>query len=186
MEEIELYLEDAKDLMEKAIGHLVDALSKIRAGKAMPGMLGVVMVDYYGAITPLSQVASISTPDARTLMVKPWEKTMIQEIEKAIMNSNLGFNPQNDGEQVIINIPALTEERRIQLVKQVKHEGENGKISVRNARKDTNEGIKKLKGDGVSEDDIKRAEDKVQHLTDVYTKKIDDLIAKKEADIMTV
>lgn len=186
MEEIELYLEDAKDMMNKAISHLVDALSKIRAGKAMPGMLSSVMVDYYGTMTPLNQVASVTTPDARTLMIKPWEKPMIQEIEKAITNSNLGFNPQNDGEQVIINIPTLTEERRLQLVKQVKSEGEHGKVSIRNARKDTNDNIKNLKGDGVSEDEIKGAEDEVQDLTNEFTKKIDDLIAKKEADMMTV
>ncbi|MDH5474378.1 MAG: ribosome recycling factor [Cyclobacteriaceae bacterium] len=186
MEEIELYLDDAKDMMSKAITHLIDALSKIRAGKAMPAMLGGVMVDYYGNMTPLSQVANISSPDARTLMIKPWEKAMIQEIEKAIMNSDLGLNPQNDGEQVIINIPALTEERRTQLVKLAKNEGEQAKISIRNARKDTNDGLKSLKNDGVSEDEIKTAEEKVQKLTDEFSKKVDDFIILKEKDIMTV
>lgn len=186
MEEIELYLDDTSDMMSKSITHLIDALSKIRAGKAMPTMLSGVMVDYYGNMTPLNQVASVSSPDARTLMIKPWEKTMIQEIEKAIMNSDLGFNPQNDGEQVIINIPALTEERRIQLVKLAKNEGEHAKISIRNARKDTNDGLKLLKNDGISEDEIKRAEDTVQKLTDEYTHKVDEFIIHKEKDIMTV
>ena len=123
MEEIDMYLEDANDMMNKSIQHLSEALSKIRAGKASPAMLGGIMVPYYGNLTPLTQVASISSPDARTLLVKPWEKPMIQEIERAIMNGDLGLNPQSDGEQVIINIPALTEERRIQLVKQAKAEG---------------------------------------------------------------
>lgn len=186
MEEIDMYLEDANDMMNKSIQHLSEALSKIRAGKASPAMLGGIMVEYYGNLTPLTQVASISSPDARTLLVKPWEKPMIQEIERAIMNSDLGLNPQSDGEQVIINIPALTEDRRIQLVKQAKSEGEHGKISIRNARKDTNDGLKKLKNEGASEDAIKSAEDEVQKLTDSFTKKIDDLLAKKEVDIMTI
>jgi len=186
MEEINFYLDEAKEMMNKSIVHLKDALSKIRAGKAMPGMLGGVMVDYYGNMTPLSQVASISTPDARTLMVKPWEKSMIQEIERSIMNSDLGLNPQNDGEQVIINIPALTEDRRLQLVKQAKTEGENAKISIRNARKDTNDALKSLKNDGASEDDIKRSEDVVQKLTDEFSHKVDEVLALKEKDIMTV
>lgn len=186
MEEIEMYLEDAGDMMSKSIQHLSSALTKIRAGKAESAMLGGIMVKYYGNLTPLAQVASISSPDARTLMVKPWEKPMIQEIERAIMNSNLGLSPQSDGEQVIINIPALTEDRRIQLVKQVKNEGEQGKISIRNARKDTNDALKKLKNDGVSEDAIKDAEDSVQKLTASSTKKIDDLLTKKEVDIMTI
>ena len=186
MEEINFYLDEAKEMMNKSIVHLKDALSKIRAGKAMPGMLGGVMVDYYGNMTPLSQVASISTPDARTLMVKPWEKSMIQEIERSIMNSDVGLNPQNDGEQVIINIPALTEDRRLQLVKQAKTEGENAKISIRNARKDTNDALKSLKNDGASEDDIKRSEDVVQKLTDEFSHKVDDVLALKEKDIMTV
>jgi len=181
-----MYLEDAEEMMSKSIHHLSEALSKIRAGKASPAMLGGVMVEYYGNMTPLTQVASISSPDARTLMIKPWEKPMIQEIERAIMNGDLGLNPQSDGEQVIINIPALTEDRRVQLVKQAKNEGEHGKISIRNARKDTNDGLKKLKTDGASEDAIKDAEDSVQKLTDSFTKKIDDLLSKKELDIMTI
>ncbi len=186
MEEIQMYLDEAKELMEKAIKHLSGELLKIRAGKASANMLDSIMVDYYGSPTPLNQTASVTTPDARTLMVKPWEKSLIPEIEKAIINSDLGLNPQNDGEQVIINIPILTEERRQALVKQVKHEGELGKISIRNARKETNDALKQLQKDGASEDDVKRGEDKVQALTDDYTKKVDEILHKKEEEIMTV
>ena len=186
MEEIKMYLDEAKDNMDHAIDHVVHALAKIRAGKAMPSMLDGVMVEYYGAATPLNQVSSITSPDARTLMIKPWEKTIIPEIEKSIMNSDLGFNPQNDGEQIIINVPALTEERRLELVKMVKHEGEQGKISVRNARHEALHGIKALKNDGISEDAIKNGEIDVQELTDKHTAKIDDLIKAKEGEIMTI
>ncbi|WP_109831682.1 ribosome recycling factor [Reichenbachiella versicolor] len=186
MEEIELFLEEAKELMDKSVSHTQQELNKIRAGKAMPNMLDGLMVDYYGSPTPIQQVSSITTPDARTLSVKPWEKNMIAEIEKAIINSDLGLNPQNDGEQIRINIPALTEERRKDLVKQAKSEGENGKVSVRNVRKDTNDSLKKLKGDGVSEDAIKGAEEDVQKLTDAHVAKIDQLLVEKEKDIMTI
>jgi ribosome recycling factor len=184
MDELELYLEDAKDLMTKAINHLGTELTKIRAGKANPAMLDGVMVSYYGTMTPINQVSSMTTPDARTIFIRPWEKGIIQEIEKAILTSNLGLNPQNDGQQVIINIPMLTEERRKQLVKQVGHECEHGRVSVRNIRKETNEHLKKVKG--VSEDDVKRAEEKVQKLTDEHISKIDTLMKKKEVEIMTV
>lgn len=184
MEEIELYLEDARESMTKAFNHIGHELTKIRAGKANPSMLDGLMVSYYGAMTPLQQVASVTTPDARTLFVKPWEKGMIPEIEKAIINGNLGLNPQNDGQQIIINIPMLTEERRKQLVKQVGQECEHGKISIRNIRKDTNEQLKKIKG--VSEDDIKHAEEKVQKMTDDFISKVDGLMKKKEGEIMTV
>ncbi|MGK7392154.1 MAG: ribosome recycling factor [Candidatus Cyclobacteriaceae bacterium M2_1C_046] len=186
MEEIQMYLDEANELMQKAVIHVSEELVKIRAGKAMPSMLEGLQVEYYGTKTPINQVASITTPDARTLMIKPWEKSTIPEIEKAIRNSDLGLNPQNDGEQVIINIPQLTEERRQVLVKQVKHEGEQGKVSIRNIRKDTNDSLKQLQKEGVSEDDVKRAEDKVQELTDKHTKKIDELVEKKEKEIMTV
>lgn len=186
MEEIQMYLDEANELMQKAVNHASEELVKIRAGKAMPSMLDGLQVEYYGTKTPIQQVASVTTPDARTLMIKPWEKGMIPEIEKSIRNSDLGLNPQNDGEQVIINIPQLTEERRQNLVKQVKHEGEQGKISIRNIRKDTNDSLKQLQKEGVSEDDIKRAEDKVQELTDKYTRHIDELVEKKEKEIMTV
>lgn len=186
MEEIQMFLDEAKETMGKALNHVNIELTKIRAGKAMPNMLDGLMVDYYGASTPLNQVASITTPDARTIMVKPWEKNLIQEIERTIINSDLGLNPQNDGEQIIINVPMLTEERRKALVKQVKGEGENGKISIRNARKDTNDSLKQLLKEGASEDDIKRAEEKVQTLTDEFSKKIDDILVKKEAEILKV
>lgn len=186
MEEIQMYLDEAKQMMNKAISHLKGELVKIRAGKASPSMLDSVMVEYYGTPTPLNQTASVTTPDARTIFIKPWEKKLIADIERAIMHSDLGLNPQNDGEQVIINIPTLTEERRHQLVKQARHEGENAKISIRNARKETNDGLKQLQKDGIAEDDIKRAEDKVQQLTDEFTKKVDEILEHKEKDIMTV
>lgn len=186
MEEIQMFLDEAKDLMGKAVKHVKSELVKIRAGKANSNMLDGIMVEYYGTPTPLNQMSSVTAPDARTLMIKPWEKNVIPEIEKAIMNSDLGLNPQNDGEQVIINIPSLTEERRQGLVKQVKHEGEQGKISIRNIRKDTNDSLKQLQKDGASEDEIKRAEEKVQSLTDEHSKHIDDILDSKEKEIMTV
>ena len=186
MEEVQMFLDDASEQMDKALQHLITVLAKIRAGKATTGMLDSIMVEYYGAMTPLGQISSITTPDAHTIMIKPWEKTLIQEIEKSIMNSDLGFNPQNDGEQVIINVPALTEERRRDLVKQVKHEGENCKVSIRNTRHEVLHNIKALKDDGISEDDIKLGEDLAQKLTDAHTKKTDDVIHHKEEEIMKV
>lgn len=185
-EEIQLYLNEAKDLMNKAIKHFSSELTKIRAGKAMPNMLDGLMVDYYGTLTAITQVASVNTPDARTIVVKPWEKKLISEIEKAIINSDLGLNPQNDGELIRLNIPPLTEERRKNLMKQVRNEAENGKISIRNIRKDTNETLRKLLKEGASEDEIKRAEEQVQILTGQYTETIDGLVGKKETEIMTV
>lgn len=186
MEETQMYLDETRELMNKALQHLGNELTKIRAGKASPNMLDGIMVMYYGTNTPLSQVASITVPDARSIFIKPWEKGIIPEIEKSIMNSNLGLNPQNDGQQIIVPIPMLTEERRKALVKQVGGECEQGRISVRNIRKDTNESLKKLKSEGVSEDDLKNAEDTVQKLTDEFIGKIDTLLKKKEAEIMTV
>jgi ribosome recycling factor len=184
MEEIELYLDEAKDQMSKALAHVSLELTKIRAGKANPSMLDGIMVSYYGAMTPLNQVASMTTPDARTIFIRPWEKGLIQEIEKSITNANLGLTPQNDGQQIIINIPMLTEERRRQLVKQVSHECEQGKVSIRSIRKETNESLKKIKG--ASEDDVKNAEEQVQKLTDESILKVDAQLKKKEAEIMTV
>lgn len=172
--------------MDKTVEHTSQELSKIRAGKAMPSMLDGLMVDYYGAPTPINQVASITAPDARTIAVKPWEKNVIPDIEKAIINSDLGLNPQNDGEMVRINIPPLTEERRIQLVKAAKLEAENGKISLRNIRKDTNDSLKKLLKENVSEDLVKDAEGEVQKITDNHTKRIDEILSRKEEDIMTI
>jgi ribosome recycling factor len=184
MEEIELYLDEAKDQMNKALHHVAHELTKIRAGKANPSMLDGLLVSYYGVMSPLNQVSSMTTPDARTIFIKPWEKNLIQEIEKSILAANLGLNPQNDGQQVIINIPMLTEERRKQLVKQVGQECEHGKVSIRAIRKETNESLKKIKG--AAEDDLKNAEDNVQKLTDEFIGKVDGLMKRKEAEIMTV
>ncbi|GAA0877943.1 ribosome recycling factor [Algoriphagus jejuensis] len=186
MEEIELFLDEAKELMQKAVDHTAAELVKIRAGKAMPNLLDGILVQYYGSPTPLQQVASVNTPDARTLAIKPFERNLISDIEKAIINSDLGLAPQNNGEIIMLTIPALTEERRINLVKQAKQECESGKISLRSVRKDTNESLRKLQKDGAPEDAIKRAEDQVQKLTDQYSGKIDEQLAKKEADIMKV
>lgn len=185
-EEIQLYLDETQEMMDKAIAHVSHEFSRIRAGKAMPGMLDGIMVQYYGNPTPIQQVATVNTPDARTLMIKPWEKNVLGEIERAIINSDLGLNPQNDGEVVRLNIPPLTEERRRNLVKQAKAEAENGKISIRNIRKDSNDAIKKLQKEGVSEDEVKGGEDKVQELTDKFSAKIDELLEKKEKEIMTI
>lgn len=186
MEEIELFLDEAKELMQKAVDHTAAELVKIRAGKAMPNLLDGIYVQYYGSPTPLNQVSSVTTPDARTLAIKPFERNLISEIEKAIINSDLGLAPQNNGEIIILTIPALTEERRVQLVKQAKSECETGKISIRSVRKDTNESLRKLQKDGASEDAVKRAEEQVQKFTDNYSAKIDELLVKKEADIMKV
>ncbi len=184
MEEIELFLDDAREQMTKVLGHVGHELTKIRAGKANPSMLDGIQVSYYGAMSPLNQVSSITSPDPRTLFIKPWEKSLIQEIEKSIMAANLGLTPQNDGQQVIINIPMLTEERRKQLVKQVHHECEQGRVSIRSVRKETNESLKKIKG--APEDDLKAAEVDVQKLTDEFIGKIDGLMKKKEGEILTV
>lgn len=186
MEEIDFILDSTKELMDGSLSHLEKEFLNIRAGKASPAMLGGVKVDYYGAATPLSQVANVNTPDARTITITPWEKSMLQPIEKAIMIANLGFNPMNNGDNIIINVPALTEERRRDLVKQAKVEAEDAKIGVRNARKDANTDIKKLEKDGMSEDVCKSAEEDVQKLTDSYIKKIDELLVHKEAEIMKV
>jgi ribosome recycling factor len=184
MEDIDLIISEAGDSMKKSLQHLEKELLKIRAGRANPAMLEGVRVEYYGAMTPLSQVSNVATPDARTLSVQPWEKGLIPEIEKAIMNANLGLNPQNNGETVIINIPPLTEERRRDLVKQAKAEGEEAKVSIRSARKDANDMLKDL--DGISEDLVKDAEERVQALTNKNVAKVDTAIEIKEKEIMTV
>jgi len=183
MDEVEFTLEEAKEGMEKAITHLKKQLSNIRAGKASPSMLGSVMVEYYGSQTPLQQVANVNTPDARTLSIQPFEKSLIQEIERGIMLANLGFNPMNNGESVIINVPPLTEERRKQLSKQAKAEAEDAKVGVRNDRKAANQELKKL---DISEDLLKSAEDDVQELTNTYIERIDKILSVKETEIMTV
>ncbi len=181
-----MILEEAEDGMKKAISHLNSELSKIRAGRANPSMLDTVRVDYYGSPTPLSQVGNISTLDPRTLTVQPWEKSLLDEITKAIINANLGLNPQNNGEVIIISVPVLTEERRKDLVKRARAEGENAKVSLRTQRKDANDMVKSLKDEGLSEDAVKNAELDVQNLTNSYSTKVDELVAVKEEDIMKV
>jgi ribosome recycling factor len=185
-EEVELIIEVCKEKMEAAIDHLENELVHIRAGKASPRMLDGVLVDYYGSMSALSQVSNISTPDARTIAVQPWEKSMIAPIEKAIMNANLGFNPDNNGEIIRINVPPLTEERRRVLAKQVGQEGEKAKVSVRSARKDANESLKKLLKDGLSEDLEKVAVAEVQEMTNNYGKKVDELLEDKNQEILTI
>ncbi|MGB0888242.1 MAG: ribosome recycling factor [Vicingaceae bacterium] len=185
-EEVEFIIDAAKEAMENAMVHLDSQLQKIRAGKASPMMLSKVQVEYYGALTPINQVANVNATDGRTLTVQPFEKSIIEAIEKGIAHANLGLNPQNNGESIIINIPALTEERRKDLGKQAKAEGEDAKVGIRNARKEANDAIKKLNNDGLSDDQTKDAETSVQNVTNTYTAKIDALIEAKEKDIMTV
>ncbi len=186
-DEIQMIIDDSTERMEHAIAHLEHELGHIRAGKANPRMIESVVVDYYGVPTPIMQVSNVSTPDARTISIQPWEKKMIQPIERAIINSNLGFNPDNNGEYIRLNVPVPTEERRRNLVKDAHKEGEIAKVSVRSARKDANDYLRKLlKSKEISEDDEKDTVDKVQILTDKFTKKIDELIALKEKDILTV
>ncbi|QQT26981.1 ribosome recycling factor [Sphingobacterium spiritivorum] len=183
---ISLQLDDCKDSMTKAVSFAESELTKIRAGKASPSMLDGISVDYYGSPTPLAQVSNVNTTDARTIVIQPWEKSLISAIEKAIIDSNLGLNPQNDGIVIRLVVPALTEERRRDLVKKAKEEAEKGRIAIRNIRKDTNESIKKLKNDGASEDEIKVGEAEVQKLTDSFIIQVDKLAELKEKDIMTV
>ena len=185
-EDIQMALDEAKELNESAVTHLKSELQKIRAGKANPSMLEGVMVDYYGSQTPINQVANVNSTDGRTLTVQPWEKGMLDEISKAILNANLGLNPQNNGDIIIINIPPLTEERRKELVKKARSEGENAKVSIRNNRKEANDLIKGLKDEGVAEDLVKLGEDEVQKLTDTYSKRVDDIISNKEEDILKI
>ncbi|AWA28993.1 ribosome recycling factor [Flavobacterium magnum] len=185
-EEIDFILDSAEESMSGSIAHLEKEFLNIRAGKASPAMLGGVFVDYYGSATPLSQVANINVPDARTITVQPWEKNMLHPIEKAIMIANIGFNPMNNGDVIIISVPPLTEERRRDLVKQAKAEAEDAKIGIRNARKDANTDIKRLEKEGTSEDVCKSAEEEVQNLTNAYIKKVEEHLAIKEAEIMKV
>lgn len=186
MEEIEFILDSTKESMVDSIAHLEKEFLNIRAGKASPQMLGSVFVDYYGSQTPLSQVSNVNVPDARTITIQPYEKSMLQTIEKAIMVANLGFNPMNNGENIIISVPPLTEERRRDLVKQAKAEAEDAKISIRNARKDANTDIKKLEKEGTSEDICKSAEEDIQKLTDSFIRKVEEHLVIKEAEIMKV
>jgi ribosome recycling factor len=182
-EEIQFIIDSVDEKMEGAIHHLEIEFVNIRAGKATPSMLSGVKVDYYGALTPLSQVANVNTMDAHTITVQPWEKSLIPEIEKGILAANLGFNPMNNGESIIINVPILTEERRRELAKKAKSEGENAKVSIRNDRKDGNTELKKIE---ISKDQLANAEVDIQLLTDTYSKKVDELYLVKEIEIMKV
>ena len=179
-------LSGAKDKMSSAVAHLDEELKTYRAGKANPLVFNNVMVDYYGSPTPIPQVASVTTPDAKTLMLQPWEKKMIGPIEKAIIDANLGFTPSNNGESIRCTVPALTEERRKELIKKAKGAGENAKVSVRKARRDAIELLKKANKDGMPEDLQKEYEQLVQKETDAFTKKVDELVAAKEKEMMTV
>ena len=181
-----LCLEEAREEMQNAISHLEREFHKIRAGKSSPDMLDSIKIDYYGVITPLHQAANINTPDARQIIVQPWDKGLLDTIDKAILAANLGFNPVNNGEILRIAVPALTEERRKDLVKQAKNEAENSKISIRNIRRTANDQAKKLKNEGTTEDEIKKLEDEIQELTNDHVKKIDNFLEAKEKDIMTV
>jgi ribosome recycling factor len=185
-DDIQFILDNAKEQMDKALSHLEAGLVKVRAGKANPSMLEGITVDYYGTLTPLNQVANVNTGDARSLIVQPWEKGMLTPIEKAIQAANLGLNPQNDGILIRILVPALTEERRKDLVKKAKSEAEAAKVSLRTIRKEANEELKKLQKNGTPEDEVKEGETKVQLLTDGYTVKCDKHLEIKEKEIMTV
>ena len=185
-EELKMCIDECRESMQKSIGHLESELAKIRAGRANPKMLDGIMVDYYGNQSPINQVANIKTLDARTLIVQPWEKTMLEGIEHAIQAANIGINPQNDGESIILAIPTLTEERRKDLVKQTRHEAEQAKIGLRAARKSAIDMIKMLKDEGLSEDMQKKGEDEIQKVIEEFGKKVDNHIEVKEAEIMKV
>jgi len=185
-EEIELIMEEARERMEKALEHLEHELARLRAGRSSPALLDGVTVDYYGVNSPLSQVSNINTPDPKTILIQPWEKNMLGTIEKAIMAANLGLTPVNNGEVIRINVPPLTEERRHQLVKQVRNESETAKISIRNSRKWANDELKRLLKEGLPEDLEKDAVETVQEMTHSFTAKVDKVMATKEKDIMTV
>jgi len=176
----------AKEKMIKALSYLEEEMKTYRAGKANPAVFNSVSIDYYGTITPIPQVASITTPDAKTMLIQPWDKSMIPAIERAIMAANIGFTPQNNGEHIRINVPPLTEERRKDLVKRVKAEGENAKISVRNARREGVDLLKKYQKEGLPEDVVKDGENELQKETETFNKKIDDTVVLKEKEIMTV
>lgn len=185
-EELELIIEETKDRMQKALDHLDHELARLRAGRATPALLDGITVDYYGVNSPLSQVSNINTPDPKTILIQPWEKTMLGTIEKAIMAANIGLTPINNGEVIRINIPPLTEERRHQLVKQVRNEGETAKISIRNARKWANDELKRMLREGLPEDHEKDATETVQEMTHNFSAKVDKVMALKEKDVMTV
>ena len=183
MEELDFIIETTKELMDESVKYLEKELLNIRAGKANPNMLSSIKVEYYGVLTPLNQISNINTPDSQTISIQPWEKDKLQDIEKAIIDSNLGFNPMNNGESILINIPPLTQERRMQLFKLAKSGSENAKVSVRNSRKDANNEIRKSE---FSEDIRSNYELDIQEITDKYVKKIDSIFSSKEAEILKV
>lgn len=185
-EEVKMVIDETKNSMEEAVQHLAVELTKIRAGRATPSMLDGLMVDYYGSMTPLQNVSNVSAPDPRSLRIQPWEKKMLEAISNAIMAANLGLNPQNNGEVVMINIPPLTEERRKDLVKKAKVVCEDAKVVIRNHRKEANDMVKSLLKDGLPEDEAKTGEEKIQAITDTYIQKVDQLLLVKEKDILTV
>ncbi|HTL83123.1 MAG TPA: ribosome recycling factor [Bacteroidia bacterium] len=185
-EDLQLIIDTSEEAMQHALSHLETELVKVRGGRANAGMLDGIMVDYYGTNTPLTQVANVNTPDARTISVQPWEKSMLDPIMRAIQAANLGFNPTNNGTMLICSIPPMTEERRKSLVKKAKEEGENAKVSIRTARRDANEEVKKLAKAGLPEDEGKEAEAKIQQITDAYISKVDKHLEAKEKEIMTV
>ena len=186
IEKAQAVIDAARDKMQSAVTYLEEDLKTYRAGKANPAVFNSVVVNYYGTMTPIPQVASIGTPDARTMLIQPWDRSMLHPIEKAIMDANLGFTPQNNGETIRINVPALTEERRKEWVKKARTAGENAKVGVRNARRDAIETLKKLQKEGLPEDSEKDFEDEVQKLTDNFSKKVEEILVAKEKDMMTV
>ena len=186
IEKAQAVVDAVKEKMQSAVTYLDEDLKTYRAGKANPAVFNSVMVNYYGTMTPIPQVASISTPDAKTMLIQPWDRNLIHPVEKAIMDANLGFTPQNNGEVIRINIPALTEERRKELVKKARTAGENAKVGVRNARRDAIETLKKLQKEGLPEDTEKDFEDEVQKCTDNFIKKVDELCAKKEKELSEI
>lgn len=185
-EDISFLLEETKETMQNAIVHLEKEFLKIRTGKASAQMLDGIKIDYYGALTPLDQLSNINTPDPKQIIIQPWDKNILPLIEKAIMAANLGFNPKNDGEVLRITVPPLTEERRKELTKKARAEGENSKVAIRNIRRNSNETAKKLEKDGIPEDLIKKAENDIQEMTNVFIANIDKLMDQKEKDIMTL
>jgi ribosome recycling factor len=186
MEELKMIKDVAEEAMDKSVNHLEAELVKVRAGRANVNMLDGIKVEYYGIPTPLNQAANLSTPDARSITVQPWEKKLLSEIEKAILGANIGLTPQNNGEMIRLNLPPMTEERRLELVKNVKHLGENAKVTIRNARKEANEHVRKLQKDGLPEDMEKDAEDEIQEMTNKYSSIVDKHLERKEKEIMTV
>jgi ribosome recycling factor len=185
-EESQLLLEETEDQMNKSVQHLEKELHKLRTGKATPQMLEGIKINYYGAMTPIEQTANITTPDARQIIVQPWDKSIISDIDKAIMAANLGLNPKNEGEVLRIIVPPLTEERRRDLVKKAKNEAENAKVSIRNIRRSSNDMAKDLEDEGVPEDEVKKLQDDIQKLTDRYIEMVEKIVSQKEKDIMTV